>query len=304
MMVFVILHNYRFDVFFVFIALAGLLVFIFHFESNHLARKYGRDGYGEGGNGTGYRGFFHLERSDFGSFRWSGKRGTIRFNQPGVVEFDYLCLHPDVEKKPVVFEVLLDGELIDEIVFVKKGKKKGRYYLSGAGGNAQTLRFEVSRTWNPRKYKINRDTRELGIGISPGYFVRRFPEDGVGFYEEEDMSVFPDGWAAGGAGVFRWTAKRASISIKQVHRERGLVFFVRASHPDLSPDSPVWLTVLGDRTKIRKIAVKNEWDRLQLSPEDLAGNRTITLRVNRTWVPRIYGVSEDDRNLGVAVAFE
>ena len=74
------------------------------------------------------------------------------------------------------------------------------------------------------------------------------------------------------------------------------------AHPKIDKD-PILVSILSDDKLIRqeKFSV-NQWKDVLLSPAELKDRKTLTIQVSRTWNPKVSGYSEDDRDLGVAVA--
>ncbi|MFH1954132.1 MAG: O-antigen ligase family protein [Pseudomonadota bacterium] len=158
----------------------GFFVYLGNFESRSLAQKYGLRIYAMDQERDKFAGFFqHSKRWQYGDYRWSGKRGSVvvsgqgaggrgqkgKEGGQGVVEFEFHCRTPGVEKEPVVLTVFHDGKLIDKISFTKKGSIRKKYDLQETSGKTQELILEVSRTWNPHNILGNFDRRELGVGV-------------------------------------------------------------------------------------------------------------------------------------------
>jgi O-antigen ligase len=280
----------------------GGVIYSMNLESKMLAKKYGLTIYAQDQSFDRYQGFYHLEKSSFGPFRWSGKRGVVKLFKEGVVEFKYICLHPNVEKEPVMLSVYLNEEKIDFITFNNKGEKSRQYYFSNLKNDSLELLFEVSRTWNPRKYGINADTRDLGIGISPLKILKGFPKEDVGFYPYENWKTKPIGWPKEKPLKIRWAGIRASIKIKKEDKRRGMILYVLASHPDLSDQRPVTLKICGDSIELKVLNLKKFWQEVKLEPKQLINLEVLTFQVNRTWNPKSSKISLDNRDLGVAIA--
>lgn len=87
------------------------------------------------------------------------------FTGQGMVEFEFYCRTPGVEKEPVVLTVFHDGKLIDEISFRKEGSVRKKYEVPEIAGEEKELVLEVSRTWVPHDVLGNFDRRELGVGV-------------------------------------------------------------------------------------------------------------------------------------------
>ena len=125
---------------------------------------------------------------------------------------------------------------------------------------------------------------------------------------------------------FRWTGMRASQSIadfgfwisdskKQnveyapVEHPEGTRFngvkmlvFLRCAHPDIDKEGVV-VRILGNRKVIREERFEDHgWKKVEFKGDELQGVEVVTFEVSRTWNPKLMGVSQDNRDLGVAVA--
>ena len=66
---------------------------------------------------------------------------------------------------------------------------------------------------------------------------------------------------------------------------------------------PVRVEIIGDEGIIKEEVFRDhQWKRVSISPEEISGSKVLTFQVSRTWNPKLAGVSEDSRDLGVAVA--
>jgi len=279
----------------------GGFIYLFNPESKNLAKKYGLKIYANDISINQYQGFYPLERGSSGSFRWSGKKALIKYDGKGTIELKYQCHHPDVEKNPVVVSVYLHKEKIDLITFTGIGEKKRQYYFSNSENEPLDILFEVSRIWNPRKYGINVDNRNLGIGISPIKTVRGFPQDDVGFYPFENWEMESNYWPNEKSVKFRWMGTRTTIKVKENDKRKGIKLYFLASHPDLSDEKPVLLRIYGDSKKISELELKKFWQEVKIDPRDIEKTEILTFRVSRTWNPKLLKMSLDNRDLGAAV---
>ena len=340
----------------IFLVLLGGVVYFAGRGSQGLAEKYGLEAYANDQDWHKYHGFYLREKFPDGYYRWSGKRGKVTVSgqwatisgQKGdksdpringgtaenkvngikngrVVEFDIQCHTPNLEKKPLEFDVLLDGNLYDEILFNKNGGVKRWYYLeTKAGGRDHEFLFEVSRTWNPQKLGISSDLRDLGVAVSEPRVLDKLPKDGVGFYGWEaldeksaksisQMTEYRGQKTTGSEEpkmMFRWTMRRASMPVLDLDSNKygankvgGVLYeqvvFLRCAHPDIETKAVV-IKVLGDGEVLSELEVRdNGWRKVDF--EDLAGKDVLTFEVSRTWNPKRMGISEDSRNLGVAM---
>ncbi len=313
----------------------GGVVYLNNFESRGLAEKYGLEFYEKNQDSNRYFGFYWREKWPMGYYRWSGPRASVVMRRAqsgergaqgedgkrdgwmngGVVEFDIQCHTPGVEKEPVNVVISLDGERIDEVCFVRKGSVKRQYYVKGnTKDQGHEFIFDVSRTWNPKKLGISEDMRDLGVGVSEGKLLEKMPKDGVGFYKWEIWGggAIP-GWPEGKEKRVRWTGRRASLPMRvaqSAEREAesggwvdGWEVFLWCGHPDIEKEG-VGVKILGDGDLLRMIEFTDHGaKRVVLGEEELRGKEVLTFEVSRTWNPKRMGVSEDGRDLGVAVSY-
>ena len=166
------------------IVVIGLFVYLFDSGSKSLAEKYGLKIYAKDQERDKYVGFYHREKWPTGYYRWSGRKAMAAVDGSGVIELDFQCHTPGVEKEPVILLVSLDGKRIDKVRFAGKGEVKRRYYLEkNANEENHRLLFDVSRTWNPKRLGVSADVRELGVAMSEVRLLERMPKDGIGFYD-------------------------------------------------------------------------------------------------------------------------
>jgi hypothetical protein len=133
-------------------------------------------------------------------------------------------------------------------------------------------------------------------------FLNRLPLEGTGLYQKEkwDAGALPEAFNDNPAEV-RWTGMRASLPISSRFKTEGGQIFLRVAHPDVQQNS-VQMTVLADERVISEEAFSDHsWKQLSFSPEDLADAEILTFKLDRTWNPKLHGLSEDTRDLGAAV---
>ena len=82
----------------------------------------------------------------------------------------------------------------------------------------------------------------------------------------------------------------------------GLTLFLMCAHPGIDKN-PVVLEILnGNKLLKQETFADHQWRKVLIEPEILNHSKILTFQVSRTWNPKIAGVSEDSRDLGVAVA--
>jgi len=249
-----------------------------------------------------YLGFYNPEEWPTGRYRWSKQESIIGFDRKGAIELVLHVSHPDVEKAPVILTVFLNKKPIDKVTFTRKRRISKRYYIPKASKDVQQLFLKISRTWNPYKYGVSKDTRDLGIAVSEIKFLDELPKDGIGFYQWETWGggQIP-GWPHDLPKRFRWTGMRASMRVES-GLKNGITLFLLSSHPDINK-SPVKVEIIGDDGFIREeIFTESKWKKVILKGDEIKNSKVLTIQVNRTWNPESAGVSNDSRELGVAVA--
>ena len=86
------------------------------------------------------------------------------------------------------------------------------------------------------------------------------------------------------------------------YTDRGMSLFLHAAHPNIQ-QFPVTVKITGDNKIIKEELFNNTaWKKVLVTPEELKGSTSITFEVSRTWNPKLSGVSNDTRDLGIAVA--
>ncbi len=106
-------------------------------------------------------------------FRWTGMRASMPLDYPvgrktewmGLLEFSMRCVHPDIEKKPVVVRMLADEKVVREKKF-RDHEWKTVYLSSDDLKGAKVLTFHASRTWNPREMGVSGDERDIGAAVA------------------------------------------------------------------------------------------------------------------------------------------
>jgi O-antigen ligase len=158
-------------------AVSGGLVYGANLQSHKLAERYGLSQYGIDRNVPQYKGFYKKENwGKDGFFRWSGRAAEIVLSDSGTVRFDFACYAPRLEQLPLTLDVTLDGRFIDQYTF-RKGEKVTRTYSIPARANhlPVILHLQVSRVWNPKREKLNNDTRNLGVAVSEPRYISMLP---------------------------------------------------------------------------------------------------------------------------------
>jgi O-antigen ligase len=159
----------RKPVFVVFVlVMIGGVVYGNNLQSCRLAERYGLLRYDKDRGEDQYLGFY--QREDWGKdgfFRWSGKKAEIVLSGSGLVTLDFICNTQQLDKEPVIMDVMLNGQPIDKWTFSDGRKVTKQYFVpSGKDYMKNILQLRLSRTWIPTREKMGQDTRVLGVAVS------------------------------------------------------------------------------------------------------------------------------------------
>ena len=228
-----------------------------------------------------------------------GKQGLITITNPGVMTFDVVCEHPDIEKDTVIVTLEVSGEIFDRIVFTRRTIVRRQYFFSKSFVG-QSLRFSVSRTWNPQSFG-EKWARAQGVAVSTPLYSDGIPAQGIGLSVWEKITGPLPEWAHFGQR-YRWTGHRATLRIDAGMRREGLRMFLRSRHPDLLK-KPVRVDILAGEKRVRELVLSSdEWQTVFIEPMEMTRAGALTIKVDRTWNPFLSGVSQDTRELGVMLA--
>jgi len=243
-----------------------------------------------------YIDFSFLEKWPDGStYRWSEKEGVIDLKREGLIELKIVCSHPDVEMKPVTVVISSNEKKIDRLVFRNKKAVVKRYHVD----KYSKIKIHVSRTWSPDTFGMSNDKRNLGVAVSSVKYIPNGQFEDTGLYDWERLHTYAiPKWPNDKTQRFRWTANYATVRLKKPLHDPMRVFLF-CGHPDIELN-PVTVTVsCKNRVIWERDFTRNEWHELIIP---IRSCRSLTFTVSRTWNPQKFGISEDDRNLGVALA--
>lgn len=200
----------------------------------------------------------------------------------------------------VRLKIFMNDELIDDRYFFKSIENTLYYYVPSIENRNVEIKTEIHQIFKPYRS----DGANIEMTVSPASFIKAFPEEGIGFHQWEKRMVgrrFPPGLPPEPV-IFdsRWTSMRATLNITDSLRKKGVIY-AQSLHPYLN-QQPVTVDIIGDKGLIqREWFWNNRWKKIQLMPDQLKQLRTLTFKVNRIWNPRLSAVSDDSRDLGVAV---
>jgi hypothetical protein len=248
-------------------------------------------------------GFYSYEDVKGKKVRWTERKAFSKTVVMGsVIDFDVYAMPHNIGSRGLNFKVFINNELWDEINFTKGEMRRLRYYIPFNKNELIGITTVVNKTFIPIRMGLNKDTRQIGVGISEMKFVDEVPTEGIGFWGVETLTGEPiPGWPKNTQAKFRWTGLRASMNIKDRFKN-GVTFFLHSSHPDVA-NNPVRVNILSDgRLTQEVVLMDHQWKKVFLHHDLLKGSSMLTFKINRTLNPKLLGLSEDYRDLGVAVA--
>ena len=274
---------------------------------NLFARDIGLPGYEYG--------FYKYETINGKEMRWTGDETCMRIKaDTNIMGITVYASPHNVGPDGLAFNILLNETILDKVHFVDQGMKPLYYYLPTVKGREIEVKTSVNKTFNPYKMGLTNDikkNRKQGVAISPITFLKIMPKEGIGFYEWEmlDADEIPD-LPGNISAKFRWTGIQATIPSNHDNYARKkedlsddshMALFLRCSHPNIETDF-VKVKILNDDVCTKEaIFMDHKWKRVSIEPEILKQSGALTFQVSRTWNPMLHKISEDGRDLGVAV---
>jgi len=231
--------------------------------------------------------------------RWTQQKSETRLMaKSDIVELQFIVFPYNIDRAGLRVNIQIDDTVVDTRTIFAAGDYQEQYYVPGAAGRSISINTEVSKTFTPRLLGLNEDNRPLGIALVSFKFITKFQPDGIGFHQWEVWQI------DGNPVKVRWTRKQATMAMTPENASQGLKLGLLSSRPDVIAN-PVIVTILGDGSMLKTIKLTDRyWKHFELKPEDIGRVTYLTFRVSRTWNPKAAGVSDDQRDLGVAVAIE
>jgi hypothetical protein len=248
-------------------------------------------------------GFYSDEFSGETRCHWTSRKTTTNILSRGtVLEYELGADPQFIKQKPQQFLLTVNGQPVDQRNFYYKGSQKYLFYLPLPKDGLLQIKTEVNQVVNFNRVGLNEDTRDLGVSLSEFRFSDTLPEDGIGFYEKALWAETPpEGWPPGVPLRYRWTALRASVKIPS-SLKADLDLFLSAGNPDISR-KPVKVKIYGEEKLLREESFSLQgWRKITLPVRQLQDVKVLTFQTDRVWNPKTAGISDDTRDLGIAVA--
>lgn len=260
-------------------------------------------------------GLYKIEKINGKQMRWTKRIAYRRIQaESEIVGIVLSAASYNLSSKPLAVQVFLNEKLIDRVHFFAEGVKPLYYYFPSITDNQIELKTIASNTFNPYKLGLSNDLKrnwEHGVAVSEVNFLKIMPKAGIGFYEWEEAAFRKENENISTAKtMFRYTSMQASIQVRHIRNIEGVndsykadaVFLLKCSHPDIF-DNPVNVKISGDNITLFETAFYNhKWKQVNLNHDRIHQYDVLTFSVSRSWNPKLTGVSEDSRDLGVAVA--
>ncbi len=236
-------------------------------------------------------GYYGWEREPGGVFfRWTKDEAfSIMKAQGNVLVLRFRQLNPEVYRKASRVELYLDERLLDTLVIQDTNWKEWEYYLPETKLDQRIfLRIKPDTVFRPQE-SGSRDARTLGISLQNIDWKCSLGERDVGTY----------GWENSDGGIFRWTGKQASFSLRQQGSRLKLSVLPNRS----VAKEPVRVEFFWNEQRIHEAVLNQlQWQPITLKiPETAASSGVLTIRASSTWNPLRMGESGDNRELGLAV---
>jgi len=259
-------------------------------------------------------GYHEYENLKGKEIRWTEKNACIQL-QPdsNILNIVIYASSQNTTPHGLSVDLYKDKNLLDKVHFDKEGFKFLNYYLPSIKEEVIELKTIVDKTFNPFKLGLLNDLRNSwghGVAIGPIKFLKIMPADGIGFYDWEMVSDEELETLKLKQKIrYRYTQKQASLPLnfneydnqdKLFNHKTNLL--LRCSHPDIET-FPVIVKLFGDSTFIKKeIFTNHEWKSIFFDHQTTNRFKYLTFKVDRTWNPKQAGISDDNRELGVAIS--
>lgn len=199
------------------------------------------------------------------------------------------------------FELYLNDVLLERFHFFNGGERKRVYYFPHLKGTEMRLKFYSDQSFRPSDIN-GKDDRLLAIARTRIKFYPNVPSMGIGFYEDSSQALTALLSKPPAGMTIRWTGMRASIPVSKRMYRRGALW-VACIHPEVQK-RPLNLSLyVDDRLLVKKALTNHAWRKIPFNGDHqvLTGS-VMTFQVDRTWNPKLYGISDTALDLGIAVA--
>ena len=141
--------------------LSGVLFYLTNAGSSNILAKYDLEYFP---NRPQDFGVYERESWPWNSYRWTGKKATIKLEKTGRIKLTMHCMTPRIAESPVIVTISTREGEIGEVTFTEGISITREYHIRSV--DKPILEIEVSRTFNPAQEKMSNDNRDLGILIS------------------------------------------------------------------------------------------------------------------------------------------
>lgn len=318
-----------------------ILVFTFSTIRTALGEKSTKTMTKKIGRGQGYyTSEYNIEKNHFIAKVWTSQYAEIPLHAiSNIIRFNIFAPPQNTDQNdPFLLKIFVNTSLLDVFTFPHSESRLLTYYAPGINNSDILLKLETNKTFNPYRLGESQDNRNLGIQLwsivefnnnntlynglpiiqndypETGYlhdktnnfpikfFINKIPKKGIGLYTEEKWPAkeLPESLQDADIKI-RWTGMRASFPIPPKIQNTGGEIYLKTAHPDIEQKN-VALTVMTGSQTIKTVTFSDHaWQKIVLTPGELDESGIVTLIVDRTWNPKLRGISEDSRDLGVAV---
>ena len=211
--------------------------------------------------------------------------------------------HPAASQGPrgQRLELYMNDVLLERLHFFNGGDHKRVYYFPRLEGTEMRLKFFSDKSFRPSDFG-GQDDRLLAIARTPIKFYSNVPSQGIGFHPESSQALKPLLSPPPAGLTVKWTGMRASIPInKKMYRDGGV--WIACIHPDLGK-KPLKLSLYVDDSLLaEQLITSYSWRKVPFDGDrQMLVGHILTFQVDRTWNPKLSGVSEVPLDIGLAVA--
>lgn len=245
-------------------------------------------------------GFHSWERwQDKLPFRWTKRVASQKLKIDGqTLYIPLISFHPSIAQEPLKVQIYLNGRMVDQVVIKDNLPHILNYPLFPTSNKSIVISYVTDKTWNPVKTKESKDWRNLGVVVGkvswdklPAEWRQFGGKAEYGFYHWEKWSD---------KLRFRWTKKKAHIRLPIGGDKLIIPMMCNYPHIDKNPQQ---VNIYINYSLLEKIVLQDtQWRDMEIKlPPQTSKEIILTFEAQRIWNPALLGISNDNRNIGIAV---
>jgi hypothetical protein len=239
-----------------------------------------------------------------GGFRWTGK-SAVKTMTPDkrFLHIEWFTGNQKAQGYRPNVNFYWDERLVESVTEAGSENRHLFIPMVAAGDQPHIFAVVTAPPFVPDEFLGNGDRRELGIALVRLEFVDELLGGSEGFWEPEGDSN----------QEFRWSQGDSYLSVPL---SKPFKLKLRAGHPDVGEEPVTVELSLNGILERTLMLTGREWMEITIDPRKLPAEALpgwhasllpeatgiLRIKLNRTWIPADYAVSEDRRALGVAVS--